>query len=73
MYTFNQYARLKGNNIEVNHIDTAMIIIPYNLCKNIKWLLDLYNADGYYITECYQNNNNKYIYVDNDLCYFNKI
>jgi hypothetical protein len=30
IYTFNQYTRIKGNNI-----DTAMVILPSNLCKNI--------------------------------------
>jgi predicted O-methyltransferase YrrM len=73
IYTFNQYNRIKGNNVNVNYIDTAMVIIPYNLCKNIKWILDKYNADGYYIKECYDKNKNIHIYVDNDLCYFNKL
>jgi len=39
IYTFNQYNRIKGNNIHVDYIDTAMVIIPLNLCKNIKWNL----------------------------------
>jgi len=73
MYTFNQYNRLKGNNIEVNYIDTAMVIIPYKLCKNEKWILDKYCADGYYIVECYNKNKNIHIFIDNDLCYYNKI
>jgi len=73
MYTFNQYNRLKGNNININHIDTAMVIIPYKICKNEKWILDKYDADGYYIVECYNKNKNKNIFIDNDLCYYNKI
>jgi len=73
IYTFNQYNRIKGNNINVNHIDTAMVIMPYKLCKNIKWILNRYDADGYYIKECYDKNKNIHIYVDNDLCYYNKI
>ena len=73
IYTFNQYNRLKGNNIKVGRIDTAMVIIPYNLCKNVKWILDKYEADGYYIKECYDKNKNIHIYVDNALCYYNKI
>ena len=73
IYTFNQYNRIKGNNVCIDSIDTAMIIIPYNLCKNTKWILDKYNADGYYIQECYQNNKNIHIFIDNDLCYYNKI
>jgi hypothetical protein len=73
IYTFNQKNRIKGDNICVGHIDTAMAIIPYNLCKNIKWITDKYEADGYYIEECYNNNRNAHIYIDNDLCYYNKI
>jgi len=73
MYTFNQYGRLKGNNIQVCGIDTAMVIIPYKLCKNEKWILDKYDADGYYISECYNNNKNIHIFIDNDLCYYNNL
>lgn len=71
MYTFNQYNRIKGNNINVGRIDTAMFIMPYKLCKNIQWILDKYDADGYYIVECYNRNKNIHIFVDNDLCYYN--
>ena len=34
IYTFNQFYRLKGNN--TSGILTARVIIPFNLCKNIK-------------------------------------
>jgi predicted O-methyltransferase YrrM len=73
MYTFNQYNRIKGNNIRIRGIDTAMVIIPYKLCKNEKWILDKYDADGYYIVGCYNKNKNLHVFVDNDLCYYNKI
>jgi predicted O-methyltransferase YrrM len=73
IYTFNQYNRLKGYNIGVGYIDSAMFIVPYNLCKNIKWVLDRYDADGVYIKECYSNNQNIHTFIDNDLCYYNKI
>ena len=72
-YTFNQFNRIKGNNINVNRIDTAMVVIPYKICKNERWLLDRYNADGYYITECYNKNKKVHVFVDNDLCYYNRI
>lgn len=73
IYTFNQFNRIKGDNICVGCIDTAMVIIPYKLCQNVKWIVDKYDADGYYICECYQNNKTRHIFVDNDLCYYNKI
>jgi hypothetical protein len=73
IYTFNQYNRIKGNNINVCKIDTAMVVLPYNLCKNVRWILNKYESDGLYIKECYDKNKNQHIYVDNDLCYYNKI
>ena len=59
------------NNIELYNIDTAMFLIDYNLCKNIKWKKDKYNADGYYIIECFQNNKEHWIYIDELLSYYN--
>ena len=73
MYTFNQHNRIKGNNITVGNIDTAMFIIPYKLCINYNWIPHIYEADGYYITQCYKNNKNIHIFVDNVLCYYNKL
>ena len=71
IYTFNQFNRLKGNNIQVCAIDTAMVLIPFKLCSDKKWILDKYDADGYYIKSCYDTN--IHIYIDNDLCYYNKL
>ena len=82
MYTFNQYNPtsqysenniLKGNTICVRHIDTAMVIIPYQLCKDIQWIPDNYFADGYYIQDCYAINKNNHIFVDNLLSYYNSM
>jgi hypothetical protein len=69
IYTFNQHNRMKGNNINVCKIDTAMVILPYKLCKNVRWILNKYEADGYYIEECYNTNPHTHVYVDNDLCF----
>jgi predicted O-methyltransferase YrrM len=73
MYTFNQCNGLKGNKLQIDYIDTAMVIMPYKLFKNINWILDKYDADGHYIVECYNANKNIHIFVDNDLCYYNKL
>jgi len=73
IYTFNQENRLKGNNINVRHIDTAMCVVHYNLCQNIEWINDKYDADGYYIKSCYDKNKDKHIYINNDMCYYNKL
>jgi len=76
IYTFNQIRYpcldiLKGNIINPGYIDTAMILISYNLCKNIKWNISDYGADYYYINECYNKYSEKWIYIDNILCYYN--
>jgi len=72
-YTFNQFNRIKGNNINRGKIDTAMILIDYKLCKNIEWIKNLYDADGVYICECYNKNKDNHIFIDNDLCYYNSL
>ncbi len=82
MYTFNQSrtedvfpytSSLKGDNLETGNIDTAMLLIDFKLCKEIRWIHEKYDADGYYIKECYESNKDKWIYVDNTLCYYNKL
>ena len=73
IYTFNQENRLIGNKIEVNKIDTAMFLIDYNICKNIRWKSNIYSADFYYINDCLKNNYSKWVYVNESLCYYNKL
>ena len=34
IYSFNQNNRIKGNNVNIGYIDTAMVLIPLNLCKS---------------------------------------
>lgn len=74
-YTFNQEKknRIKGSRIELGYIDTAMFLIDFNLCKNIRWIPDLYEADYYYINDCYSLNKDKWIFVDNPLSTYNII
>jgi predicted O-methyltransferase YrrM len=73
IYTFNQLNRLKGNDVRVGGIDTAMFIVPYSLCKNKPWLADQYAADGMFIEKCYEANKKNHIFVDDTLCYYNKL
>ena len=73
MYSFDQENGIKGNTVARNYIDSAMVLIHYKLCDNIKWNNNEYSADGYYIEECYNNNKDNYIYVNNDICYYNKL
>lgn len=72
MYSFNQEGRLKGDKLYVGSVDTAMLMVDYRLCKHIFWNDHVCEADGIYINQCWTAIKNNYIYVDNDLCFYNK-
>ena len=48
-----------------------MFLIDFKLCKNIRWVTDKYEADFLYINSCYLKNNSNWMYVNNELCYYN--
>jgi hypothetical protein len=73
IYTFNQEGGLRGNIIQVGFIDTAMILISFDLVSEIRWVVDKYEADGIYIEECVKQNMDNHVYVDRSLCYYNKL
>jgi predicted O-methyltransferase YrrM len=75
LYTFNQPNRVYGygDDVRIWRIDTAMYIIPYKIYTNERWITDMLDADGRYIVECYNKNKDIHIFVDNDLCYYNKL
>lgn len=72
-YTFNQVNRLKGNVVKVTKIDTAMALIPFQRCNEIRWRPNLYEADGYYLVDCINQCGENHVFVDNDMCYYNKL
>ena len=81
MYTFDQKRPadvfpfkevLKGDNVKVFNIDTGMMLIDFNLCKDIRWTIDKYNSDGIYITECFSRNIMKWEYVNKVMSYYNR-
>lgn len=71
IYTFNQKDRIKGSNIRLGKIDTAMFLIDFKLCKQTRWVLHQYTADFYYISENYKKNKDQWVYVNNELCTYN--
>ncbi len=73
IYTFDQENRINGNHIALGRIDTAMFLVDFKLCKDIRWVLDKYEADFYYINQCYSQNKNKWIYVNNVLSTYNTL
>ena len=62
---------LFGNNIEIDNIDTAMFLFSFKFNKLNQWDINKYNADGYYIKEIYDSNKNNWIYINNELSYWN--
>ena len=82
IYTFNQDRpetefpftnNLKGNKIELRKIDSAMFLIDYKLCKNVRWYPYRYYSDGIFIIDVYSQYKNKWVYIDKTLSYYNKI
>lgn len=73
LYSFDQKNRIKGNIIKSGNIDTAMVLINFSLCNDERWIPYLYEADGEYITACFNKNKNQHIYINNDLCQYNTI
>ena len=69
----NSKLRLKGNCIRLGYIDSAMGLFYYPLVKDILWILDKYDADGFYFEECYLKNKRNFIYIDKNLCYYNEL
>ena len=68
-----QENQLNGSVIQVSKIDTAMFLVDFECCKEIRWIPHLYGADGYYIRECFEANKDKWIYVNNKLCTYNTL
>lgn len=64
--------RLKGNQIVLHKIDSHNFIVHKNLCKNIKFYIDKYDADGYFAMDCYRLSKNP-IYIDKILSIYNAL
>lgn len=64
--------RLLGKVIQVNHIDSHNFIVSKNIVGNTKFIIDRYDADGYFAKECYEKSINK-IYIDKVLSIYNSL
>ena len=69
VFPYKEY--LQGNNVELFAIDTAMFLVDFKLCKNIRWNPYKYYADGIYIMECYSLNINNWCYINKLMAYYN--
>jgi hypothetical protein len=62
--------RLEGKDIKVTFIDSHNFVVSYDVCKDIKWVLDRYEADGIFAEQCY--NKSKFpIYIPKVLSIYN--
>lgn len=48
--------RLNADTVEINKVDTGQLVVKRNLIGNTIWRKGDYNADGFFITEIYNNN-----------------
>jgi hypothetical protein len=51
--TSNGGIRLKGGDVRVGGIDSHNFIVSKDLINDTKWIIDRYDADGYFATECH--------------------
>jgi hypothetical protein len=56
--------RLFGNNIRVGQIDSHNFIVHSSIVGDIRWVINKYDADGYFASECFhKSKNNKHINI----------
>jgi hypothetical protein len=68
--------RLRGNLVKVNNIDSHNFIVSKDLMGNTRWIIDRYDADGYFAQENYEKaiiNNRKVIFIDRVLSVYNSL
>ncbi len=67
----NSRLRSNPNNVKPGHIDTAQFTLPIDIIGDVRWDNWDYCADGHFIERVYNNNKEKFVFLDSDLCYYN--
>ena len=76
-YTFSQLrdkkkgSVLDGNTIKVGSIDTAMFLFHKRHVGSIRWIENLYEADGYFICAIDAANKGSHVFINSIACYYN--
>jgi hypothetical protein len=77
IYTFDQVRPngtiLYGKEVAYDRIDTAMFLVNFGLCKDIRWNTKAYNADYQFISECVKRYPQAHVYLEGIYCYYNKL
>ncbi len=61
----------KPENVKVQHIDMAQFILDRKLIGSSRFIPMDYKADGYFIEDIYNKNKDKFLFIDEELCYYN--
>lgn len=67
---FKNGGRRIGGEVAVDRIDSGSAIVSRELIGETRWIVGRYNADGYFLTECFKKAKNP-LYIDRDLSYYN--
>ena len=73
-YTFDQQRNryvFSGEKPKVSYIDLGMFLFDFKLVKDIRFVLDKYEADGMYVEECCNSDIKKHVYLPKIYCYYN--
>ena len=82
LYTFNQVRPpdvfpfveiLPGNCVQVKKIDTAMYLVWGPMIGRHRWMVERYDADGYFIVGIFQENKEAWIWDDEIMAYYNHL
>lgn len=61
----------KPDNIRVGYIDMAQIILSSKIISSIRFIENVYQSDYYFIESVYNANKEKFMFVNQFLCYYN--
>jgi hypothetical protein len=69
---FNNKIRLEGNIIKVHNIDSHNFLVSKKLVGNIRWRLEVYEADGFFAIDCHVKATTKK-YINKVLSIYNRL
>jgi hypothetical protein len=64
--------RLKGDNVSVCNIDSHNFIVSADIAKDVRFVIDKYEADGIFAEQCYSKSSTK-VFIDKVLSIYNQL
>lgn len=58
-------------NIRMGHIDVAQILVKKEIIGKNKFFDNVYESDYYFIKRIHKRNENKFVFLNEDLCHYN--